>query len=110
MRDSGLQIHLKTGGGPAGLALSNDERFLYTVNSFSSDISVIDLTSGQEQKRLTAGNNPTGISINAGGSGLLCNQPAYIVGSIRRNIKMQLTIINDRNQRIAGRIDVDRHI
>lgn len=97
---------LNTGGGPAGLALSNDERFLYTVNSFSSDISVIDLSSGQEQKRLTAGNNPAGISINADGSGLLVTSRRTLSAPFGDTLRCELTIINDRNQRIAGRIDI----
>jgi len=97
---------LNTGGGPAGLALSSDGKFIYTVNSFSSDISVIDLSSGQEQKRLTAGNNPAGIRINSYGSMLYVTSRRTLSAPFGDTLRCELTIINDRNQRIAERIDV----
>ncbi len=50
--------------GLQGFALSADGKFLYVVNSYSSDISVIDLSTRAEIKRLPAGNNPTGIKLS----------------------------------------------
>ena len=98
--------NLKTGSGPAGLALSGNGRFLYTANSFSSDISVIDLSAGREQKRLTSGNNPAGIRINADGSRLFVTSRRTLSAPFGDTLRCELTIINDRNQRVAERIDI----
>ena len=102
---------LKTGNGPAGLALSADGQYLYVVNSYSSDLSVIDLSTGAEQKRLTAGNNPTGIKISPDGKPVVCNKPPDIIAPYGDTIRCELTVVNDKNQRISrdARIS-NRHI
>jgi len=97
---------LKTGGGPAGLALSTDGRYLYTVNSFSSDLSIIDLSTGKEQKRLTAGNNPAGARINANGTLLYVTSRRTLSAPYGDTLRCELTIVNDRNQRVAERRDI----
>ena len=46
---------MPTGFEPTGVVLDKDGTTLYVANRLSSDISVIDLKSGQETKRLLAG-------------------------------------------------------
>jgi YVTN family beta-propeller protein len=92
---------LRTDGGPAGLAISNDGKFLYVVNSFTSNVSVIDLKTKEEIKRLTVGNNPTGAQISPNG------QKIYVT-SRRANqvpygdpVMSDLGVVNTESNRIA---------
>ena len=98
---------LKTGNGPAGLALGSDEKYLYVVNSYSSDISVIELDSGTESKRLRAGNNPTGIRKSPDGNLLYITSRRSLLVPYGDPVVCELTVINDGNQRIAERMDVE---
>ena len=97
---------LKTGNGPAGLALSADGQYLYVVNSYSSDISVIDLLTGTEQKRLSAGNNPTGVKISPDGKLLYVTSRRTLSAPYGDTIRCELTVVNDKNQRVVDRKDI----
>jgi YVTN family beta-propeller protein len=97
---------LKTGNGPAGLASSADGKYLYVVNSFSSDLSVIDLSTGIEQKRLTAGNNPTGVKISPDGNLLYVTSRRTLSAPYGDTLRCELTVVNDKNQRIVERRDI----
>ncbi len=97
---------LQTGGGPAGLALSADGNSLYSVNSFSSDLSIIDLTSGVERKRLLTGNNPTGVQISPDGNMVLVTSRRTLSSPYGDTIKCELTVVNDKKQRIEERRDI----
>jgi YVTN family beta-propeller protein len=97
---------LKTGGGPAGLILSADGNTLYSANSFSSDLSVIDLTSGVERNRLSTGNNPTGVQISPDGSLVLVTSRRTLGLPYGDTLRCELTVVNDKNQRIAERLDI----
>lgn len=106
---AGLSVKntLKTGNGPAGLALSADEKSLYVVNSYTSDISVIDLTSGRERKRLSAGNNPTGIKMSIDKSRLYVTSRRSRLVPYGDPVVCELTVIDDKTQRISERKDVE---
>ena len=97
---------LKTGGGPAGLILSNDGNTLYSANAFSSDLSIIDLTSGVEQKRLFTGNNPTGVQISPDGNAVFVTSRRTLGLPYGDTLKCELTVVNDKKQRIAERLDI----
>jgi YVTN family beta-propeller protein len=97
---------LKTGNGPAGLALSADGQYLYVVNSYSSDLSVINLSTGSEQKRLTAGNNPTGVKISPDSSLLYVTSRRTLSAPYGDTIRCELTVVNDKKQRITERKDI----
>ena len=97
---------LNTGGGPAGLTLSADGNSLYSVNSFSSDLSIIDLPSGIERKRLFTGNNPTGVQISPDGNVVLVTSRRTLGLPYGDTLKCELTVVNDKKQRIAERIDI----
>jgi YVTN family beta-propeller protein len=94
---------LRGGNGPAGLAITPDDKFLYIVNSYSSNISIIDLEQKTETRRLRAGNNPVGAGISPDGS--------LVYVTSRRSLDVpygdppltELTIADTRTQRIAER-------
>jgi len=97
---------LGTGGGPAGLALSADGNSLYTANSFSSSLSIIDLVSGIERNRLFTGNNPTGVQISPDGNTVMVTSRRTLGLPYGDTLKCELTIVNDKKQRIAERLDI----
>ena len=90
-----------TGNGPAGLSITGDSRFLYAVNSFSSDISVIDLQSGEEINRLSAGNNPTGIQMSPNGGTMYVTSRRAIIAPYGAPVYSELTCVNTESQRVA---------
>ena len=104
MKITGL---LGTGNGPAGIALSADEQYLYVVNSYTSDISVIDLGTGEERKRLTAGNNPTGIQKSPDGNTIYITSRRALLLPYGDPVVCELSVINDKSQRITERKDVE---
>ena len=97
---------LGTGGGPAGLALSADGNSLYTANSFSSNLSIIDLVSGIERNRLFTGNNPTGVQISPDGNTVMVTSRRTLGLPYGDTLKCELTVVNDKKQRIAERLDI----
>jgi YVTN family beta-propeller protein len=97
---------LKTGGGPAGLTLSADGNSLYSANSFSSDLSIIDLASGVERNRLFTGNNPTGVQISPDGNLVLVTSRRTLGLPYGDTLRCELTVVNDKKQRIAERLDI----
>ena len=97
---------LKTGGGPAGLALSADGKYLYVANSYASDLSVIDISTGEEVKRLTAGNNPACVQVNADGSQVFVTSRRTMSKPFGDTIRCELTVINDKKQRVVERRDI----
>ena len=56
---------IKVGTRPWGMALSPDGKYLFTANGPSDDISVVDLKSNQEIKRVKAGKSPWSVAIVA---------------------------------------------
>lgn len=97
---------LKTGGGPAGLTLSADGNSLYSANSFSSDLSIIDLASGEERKRLVTGNNPTGVQTSPDGNMVFVTSRRTLGLPYGDSLRCELTVVNDKKQRIAERLDI----
>ena len=102
-----LKTTLKTGNGPAGLALSADEKYLYVVNSYTSDISVIEAETGKERKRLAAGHNPTGIGMSPDMSRLYVTSRRSLLVPYGDPVVCEITVIDDKTQRIAERRDVE---
>jgi YVTN family beta-propeller protein len=51
------------GGRPWGIALSPDEKKLYTANGPSGDVTVVDIESGKVEKRITTGGSPWGVVV-----------------------------------------------
>jgi YVTN family beta-propeller protein len=97
---------LKTGNGPAGIALSANGEYLYVVNSYGSDISLIDLSAKEEIKRFLAGNNPTGIQAFPDGNLLFITSRRTLGLPYDDTVRCELTIADDRKQRIIERRDI----
>jgi YVTN family beta-propeller protein len=98
---------LKTGNGPAGLSLSADGKILYVVNSYSSNISLIDLGKGEETKRFDAGNNPTGAILSPDGKTLYVPSRRALIAPYGEVLKSELTIVDERTQRIRERRNIE---
>ena len=58
--------NIKVGTRPWGMALSPDGKYLFTANGPSDDISVVDLKSNQEIKRVKAGKSPWSVAVVGG--------------------------------------------
>jgi YVTN family beta-propeller protein len=56
---------IKVGVRPWGIALSPDEKFLYTANGPSNDVSVVDLEANKEIARVKAGESPWSVAVVA---------------------------------------------
>jgi YVTN family beta-propeller protein len=60
-----IVTNIKVGTRPWGIALSPDGKYLFSANGPSDDISVVDLKSNQEIKRVKAGKSPWSVAIVA---------------------------------------------
>jgi YVTN family beta-propeller protein len=98
---------LNTGNGPAGLSLSSDDKFLYVVDSYSSNISVIDLTTGEEKRRFDTGNNPTGTELSPDGKTLYVTSRRAIITPYGEPLKSEITIVDESTQRVTGRRNIE---
>ncbi len=54
---------IPAGSAPHGIVVSQDGELVYVTNLLSDDVSVINVQSGQEEKRIKVGDMPNGISI-----------------------------------------------
>jgi YVTN family beta-propeller protein len=54
---------IKAGTRPWGIKISPDEKFLFVANGPSNDISVVDLATEKEIKRIKAGASPWSMEI-----------------------------------------------
>jgi len=97
---------LETGSGPAELALNADGNFLYAVNSYTNNLSVINLETREEEKRLALGNNPTGIGVSPDGKVLYVTSRRTIAKPYSDTVICEMTLINDKNQRVLERRDI----
>jgi YVTN family beta-propeller protein len=71
------------------------------VNSFSSDVSVINLNSKEEINRITAGNNPTGAKLSPDGKFLFVTSRRAKIAPYGEPLVSELTVINDSSRRIS---------
>ncbi len=58
LEDRQVLAHLEVGDGPRGIVLSPDDRTAYVANSLSDDVSVIDLNTFEEIKRIPVTTSP----------------------------------------------------
>ncbi|MCK5281539.1 MAG: beta-propeller fold lactonase family protein, partial [Cyclobacteriaceae bacterium] len=100
-----------TGGGPAGLDLSTDGKFLYAANTYSNNISVIDVVQKQEIKRLHGGNYPTGVTASPDGDLVFVSSQRTLPIKFRTEPQTEITILNAHNNRVDKRKNfVSAHI
>jgi YVTN family beta-propeller protein len=91
---------LKTANGPSGLALSANGQVLYAVNTYSSNVSIIDLQTKEERKRLNVGNNPTGIQLSHERKILYVTSRRAVVTPYGEPVKTEITVLSDSTERI----------
>ena len=83
--------------------LSVDGKNLYVANTYTNNISVIDLLQKQEIKRLHGGNFPTGVAASPSGNFVfVSSQRSLPVGS-RTEPQTEITILNAHTNRVEVR-------
>jgi YVTN family beta-propeller protein len=98
---------LSTGNGPTGLSFSSDGKVLYVVNSYSSDLTVIDLADGIEKKRLSTGSNPTGIQLSPNGKDLYITSRRAVIVPYGEPMATELTLVDDESRRLKSFLPVE---
>jgi hypothetical protein len=68
---------------------------------------VIDLSTGTEEKRLAAGNNPTGAGISPDGSHIFVTSRRTMSAPYGDTIRCELTVISDKERRVEERKDIE---
>jgi YVTN family beta-propeller protein len=58
-----VQSSFEVGDRPWGIALSPDEKLLYTANGPSNDVSIIDVATQKVVKKVKVGDKPWGVLI-----------------------------------------------
>jgi YVTN family beta-propeller protein len=76
---------------------------LYVANRLSDDISVIDLTSGQETKRLLAGHGASYLVISPDGKQIYCTHIYPNQGRYRTQPRSEITVIDTARQVVIER-------
>ncbi|MGH9761920.1 MAG: hypothetical protein ACREAC_13915, partial [Blastocatellia bacterium] len=61
-----VQARIAVGNGPTGLAIDAEGKKLYVLNSFDGTVSIVDLGTGAEVNRVSAGFNPEPAQIQRG--------------------------------------------
>jgi YVTN family beta-propeller protein len=76
------------------------------VNSYSNDLTVIDLSEGAEIKRLNTGNNPTGIQLSPGGRDLYITARRAVIVPYGEPMATELTLVDDESRRLKSFLSV----
>jgi len=92
------------GDEPHGLVTDVSGRTLYVANAGSSDVSVVDLASGREVKRLSAARGTWGVSRSPdGGSIYVTNNLSHFV-PFRQPSRSEVTVIDTARQVVDNRV------
>ena len=94
---------LSTGFEPNGVAVDREGKTLYVANRLSNDISVIDLASGQETKRLAAGRGASYLTLSPDGKRLYCTHVYPKIGAHRTPPESEITVIDTQRQIVIER-------
>ncbi|HXY36900.1 MAG TPA: cytochrome D1 domain-containing protein [Planctomycetaceae bacterium] len=93
---------LPTGVEPAGVVVDRSGT-LYVANRLSGDVSVIDLRTGQEAKRLLAGRGASYLAISADGKQVYCTHIYPNPGAHRTPPNSEITVIDTARQMVVER-------
>lgn len=93
---------LIAGIGPAGMVI-DEENNLYVANTYSSDMSIINLNTGEEIRRLMTGNRPMSIALSPDGNDVYISSRRSIDVPYRTEPKTEITIADTKSQRIIER-------
>jgi YVTN family beta-propeller protein len=91
------------GGGPAGIDFDTDGNFMFVANTYTDDISIVDLNSGLEVRRLSAGNEPISIATSPDGVNVAVSSRRSLPEEFRTPPKTEVTFVNTKNQRVKVR-------
>src|SRR4029077_4135995 len=94
---------LPTGFEPAGVVVDKSGATLYVANRLSSDVSVIDLASGQEIKSLLAGRGASYLALSPDGKWIYCTHIYPNPGPFRSEPDSEITIIDTSTRRVVDR-------
>ena len=94
---------LPTGYEPSGVVSDRSNTTLYVANRLSGDVSVIDLKSGQETKRLLAGRGASYLALSPDGKWIYCTHIYPNAGAFRTQPNSEITVIDTERQRVVER-------
>ena len=95
---SRLQENLSTGWGPGGLTTDRPGKTLYVANSIGNDVSVIDLATGTELKRLTALRSPHYVQLSRDGRRVYVSNVLAHLESADETPVSELMVIDTQTQ------------
>jgi YVTN family beta-propeller protein len=94
---------LPTGFEPTGIVSDRSGETLYVANRLSSDISVIDVSTGQEIKRLLAGRGASYLALSADGKFVYSTHIYPNAGAFRTPPNSEITVIDTARQTVVDR-------
>jgi YVTN family beta-propeller protein len=94
---------LSTGFEPNGVVADREGKALYVANRLSNDVSVIDLESGQETKRLAAGRGASYLTLTPDGRLLYCTHVYPKISGHRTPPESEVTVIDTQRQMVVDR-------
>ena len=97
---------LPAGFEPTGVVVDRPGKFLYTANRISHDVSVIDLSTGKEAKRLTAGHGASYLTLSPDGRRIYCTHIYPNLGRFRTPPQSEITEIDTALQQVVRRESV----
>ncbi len=92
---------LPTGFEPNAVIANGD--FLFVANRISNDVSVIDLATGLEKKRLLAGRGASYLASSPDGSRIYCTHIYPKIGKFRAQPESEITVIDAACQMVVDR-------
>jgi YVTN family beta-propeller protein len=95
---------LKAGFEPISAVPDRTGSTLYVANRVSNDVSVIDLKTGDEIKRLTAGRGTSYLAASADGKNVYATHVYPNLGAQRTAPESEITVIDSASQRVSDRI------
>jgi YVTN family beta-propeller protein len=94
---------LPTGFEPAGIVIDRTGDTLYVANRLSSDISVIDVKTGQETKRFLAGRGASYLALSPDGKFIYGTHIYPNPGAFRTPPNSEITVIDTERQTVVER-------
>jgi YVTN family beta-propeller protein len=98
---------LPAGFEPNAVVVDRAQRNLYIANRIGGDISVIDLATGQETKRLVAGRGAAYLALSPDGGKLYCTHIYPLPGKYRAPPVAEITVIDTARQVVSDRLRLD---
>jgi len=98
---------IATGAEPYGVVVDRAGKTLYVANRISNDVSVIDIATGAERKRLLAGHGASYLTISADGSRVYCTHVYPRIGAQRTVPQSEVTVIDTAREAVVERIALD---